>query len=210
MFTGMKKSACHPRLAYECAQILANHYPERLGRAFCVLPGAAFRAAWKAIKVFLPATTIAKVGVISSQSKLQPALEQLCSPETTNWLLTEISQNSLKAITPRQRQFWLPPTPDTKCHDTRGTQDYVDGYISSQHVSEHKPHPNVVDELAGALGQDQLNASVDDGSAMEEDEEGDYDDDEGFKEDEDETTVANFIINLPSAHQIPEDACTLP
>lgn len=145
---GMTKAACQPRLAYDCAHILSNHYPERLGAAFCVFPGHAFRTLWHTCRILLPPATASKVKVIQSRDKVRQCLETVCSPETVEWLVAEIRLNrSKKTIPERQKAFWKDNSA-TDEHDPRGTREYLDNWISNRH---HKPHPNIIDAMGGTL-----------------------------------------------------------
>ncbi|VDD75461.1 unnamed protein product [Mesocestoides corti] len=149
----MNKSAFHPRLAYECVQLLSNHYPERLGMALCVMPGPAFRGLWHACKLLLPPTTAAKVKVIQSSEKFRFHLETVCSQETTDWLVTEVLLNQCrKTLSTEQRAFWLAPqTPGL--HDPRGTPEYTCRWLGGS-ANHHRPHPNMLGpSLNQSLGQ---------------------------------------------------------
>ncbi|VDM01345.1 unnamed protein product [Schistocephalus solidus] len=194
----MSTAACHPRLAYDCAQILSNHYPERLGKAFCALPGTAFQAAWKAIRGFLPINTVSKVKIINSKTKLRSYFEEIFSPDMTDWMLTEIELNKKKNITPDQRSFWLPPPAGV--HDPRGSSEYTDKWLSN-HPSGHRPHPNIVDNLERGLSSPA--AIPVSGSS------GDLDGSINSSEDEaelDDEKASDFLKQLPTEYQIPTDA----
>ncbi|KAL7056217.1 hypothetical protein AAHC03_020874 [Spirometra sp. Aus1] len=197
----MSTAACHPRLAYDCAQILSNHYPERLGKAFCTLPGTAFQAAWKAIRGFLPINTVSKVKIINSKTKMRSYFEEIFSPDMVNWMIEEIELNKKKNITPEQRSFWLCPAAGV--HDPRGSPEYTAKWLS-HHPSGHRPHPNIIDHLEHGLSSPAAippSASSDDleSSVISSEDETELDDEK----------ASDFLKHLPTEYQIPTDASLL-
>lgn len=210
--SGMTTTACHPRLGYECAQVLANHYPERLGTAFCVLPGAAFQAAWRAIRAFLPSITAAKVKLIKSKAKMRGVFEPIFSPATTDWLIEEISLNRRKTITDGQKRFWQAPEDrgGVIVHDPRGAVDYVTGWLHD-HPSGHRAHPNIVDLHEHCL---QVNSCGQEREQNGNGKSGVAKDNEADSEDEyapelDEGAASSFLSSLPDEYQIPKNAQVL-
>ncbi|KAG5447426.1 Phosphatidylinositol transfer protein 3 [Clonorchis sinensis] len=196
---GMSAINCSPRLGYECAQVLSNHYPERLGLAICIRPGPMFKVAWQAIKPFLPIQTANKVCIVNSKSQLQPTLEQHFPRSIVEWLTKEYNLNRAEPKLSRYRPFWL-HRPDTdESHDPRGDKPYVDNWVIKRHSSGHLPHPNMIDYLAGKLRSTanlmELNEHVD---MLEDDEMAEVD----------EATAKKLLASLPSQYQIPVDAKT--
>ncbi|CAH8640900.1 unnamed protein product [Schistosoma rodhaini] len=191
----MTTTSCHPRLGYECAKIMADHYPERLGLAMCVNPGPAFKVAWQAIKPFLPQTTVSKVCFIR---------------KTCNWLMTEVKFNRSRQTTNKYRPFWLPPKdPDDK-HDPRGDQIYVRDWLVLNHPTQHLPHPNIVDYMLGCLNslhyENTLCSSHLVDNTYELTEKG-FDDFEEHENDADEEEVTKKLAaELPKEFMIPENA----
>ncbi|KER27622.1 hypothetical protein T265_05344 [Opisthorchis viverrini] len=190
---------CSPRLGYECAQVLSNHYPERLGLAICIRPGPMFKVAWQAIKPFLPIQTANKVCIVNSKSQLQPTLEQHFPKSIVQWLTEEYNLNRAEPKLSRYRPFWL-HRPDTDgSHDPRGDKPYVDNWVVKTHSSGHLPHPNMIDYLSGKLRSTanlmELNEQVD---MVEDDEMAEVD----------EATAKKLLASLPSQYQIPVDAKT--
>ncbi|XP_018646565.1 retinaldehyde binding protein-related [Schistosoma mansoni] len=208
--TGMTTTSCHPRLGYECAKIMADHYPERLGLAMCVHPGPAFKVAWQAIKPFLPQTTVSKVCFIRSKSKIFSTFEQYFPPETCNWLMTEVKFNRSRQTTNKYRPFWLPPKdPDDK-HDPRGDQIYVRDWLVLNHPTQHLPHPNIVDYMLGCLNslhyENTLCSSHLVDNTYELTEKG-FDDFEEHENDADEEEITKKLAaELPKEFMIPENA----
>ncbi|KAK9129893.1 hypothetical protein Sjap_010380 [Stephania japonica] len=69
-FTGWSLNANVPiRTARECANVLQNHYPERLSIAFLYSPPRIFEAFWKVVKYFLDAKTFQKVKFVYPNKK---------------------------------------------------------------------------------------------------------------------------------------------
>ncbi|KAK4468741.1 hypothetical protein MN116_007917 [Schistosoma mekongi] len=206
----MTPASCQPRLGYECAKIMADHYPERLGLAICVHPGPAFKVAWQAIKPFLPHTTVAKVCLIKSKSKLYSTFEQYFTPEMCNWLLTEVKFNRTSHASTTYRPFWLPPKDANDKHDPRGDPVYVRDWLVLNHSSQHLPHPNIVDYMLGCLSslnyENKLNPnpSVNNNYESTEMEFGDFDEQENDADDEEVTR--KLAAELPKEYRIPENA----
>ncbi|OON20437.1 hypothetical protein X801_03685, partial [Opisthorchis viverrini] len=183
---------CSPRLGYECAQVLSNHYPERLGLAICIRPGPMFKVAWQAIKPFLPIQTANKVCIVNSKSQLQPTLEQHFPKSIVQWLTEEYNLNRAEPKLSRYRPFWL-HRPDTDgSHDPRGDKPYVDNWVVKTHSSGHLPHPNMIDYLSGKLRSTanlmELNEQVD---MVEDDEMAEVD----------EATAKKLLASLPSTRK---------
>ncbi|VDP76855.1 unnamed protein product [Echinostoma caproni] len=200
----MTAQSCHPRIGYDCAQLMSNHYPERLGQAICILPGPVFKVAWQAIKPFLPPATVNKVTMITSKSQLKNVLDKHFSPSMANWIYTEYKLNRKKPIRSRYRSFFSPPQEAQSDHDPRGELSYVRDWIESKHPSGHQPHPNMSEFLAGKLKHQLSNSSS-------------FSDANGFagedeEEDEaneiDEAEARKLVASLPDAYQIPADAQT--
>ncbi|CAH8540053.1 unnamed protein product [Schistosoma turkestanicum] len=210
----MTTTSCHPRFGYECAKIMADHYPERLGLAMCIYPGPAFKVAWQAIKPFLPQTTVAKVCIIKSKSKIYSIFEQYFSPETCTWLIAEVKFNRTKQTPMKKyRPFWLPPPKDTNDqHDPRGDQMYVRDWLVLNHPTKHLPHPNIVDDMLGCLNSLNYETSTLNASHLIESTDnkdyGDFDENENDVDDkEDEEEVAKKLAaELPKEFMIPENA----
>lgn len=69
-FTGWSLSTSVPvKCARETANILQNHYPERLGVAFLYNPPRIFEAFWKIVKYFLDPKSFQKVKFVYSMNK---------------------------------------------------------------------------------------------------------------------------------------------
>uniref|UniRef100_A0A0B7AAM4 CRAL-TRIO domain-containing protein n=1 Tax=Arion vulgaris TaxID=1028688 RepID=A0A0B7AAM4_9EUPU len=103
--SGMTLSACNPKLGYGTTNILANHYPERLGLVVCVNHSSLFHGVWKALKKLLSPGTVSKVKLVRSEAKIQQLFSNYFSLELANWLLEEITLNRQKPISIGQREF---------------------------------------------------------------------------------------------------------
>jgi hypothetical protein len=69
-FTGWSLSNAVPmRTARDTANILQNHYPERLANAFLYNPPKVFEAFWKVVKYFLDPKTSHKVNFVYSKNE---------------------------------------------------------------------------------------------------------------------------------------------
>ncbi|CAG2239508.1 unnamed protein product [Mytilus edulis] len=128
--TGMTIQACNPKLGYGVTQVMANHYPERLGLVICVNHNPVFQGIWKAMKVF--------------------------PSELTDWILEEMRQNKIKPLPSTQREFWNKPS-DSGRHDPRGCSSYIEKYIERSEKENaaieivHKAHPNIMDSIKGKV-----------------------------------------------------------
>ncbi|CAH8587720.1 unnamed protein product [Heterobilharzia americana] len=199
----MTSTSCHPRLGYECAKIMSNHYPERLGLAICIRPGPAFKVAWQAIKPFLPQTTVSKVCLIKSKSQICSTFEQYFSPEMCTWLLDEVKFNRTIQASSTYRPFWLPPKDSKDKHDPRGDQVYTRDWLILNHPSGHLPHPNIVDHMLGSLNSNNYEIKFYSDESPER-EFGDFDEQENDADDEEE--AKRLATKLPKEFMIPEDA----
>ena len=153
----MTLHSCNPKLGYGVTQVLANHYPERLGMVLCINHSPVFHGVWKAIKVFLHQNTVAKMKLIRSKRKIAQTFSKYFSDELSEWLLAEIKANKQRPLPKSQACFWNGPS-DNGSHDPRGCQSYVAQFIETFPVNSrtpakrvHKPHPNIVDSLAGSV-----------------------------------------------------------
>ncbi|THD26116.1 Random slug protein 5 [Fasciola hepatica] len=197
----MTAQTCHPRLGYDCAQLMSNHYPERLGLAICIRPGPVFKVAWQAIKPFLPQTTVAKVTMVNNKSQLKNVLEQHFSPSMIRWIQTEYTLNRQKPTYLRYRNFYCPSTDPKSEHDPRGEISYVRDWIEQKHPSGYQPHPNMSEFLTGKLRTLTPSSSfaVDGNGFTAEDE------DEEVNE-MDEADARKLMASLPDEFQIPANA----
>ncbi|CAH8585699.1 unnamed protein product [Dicrocoelium dendriticum] len=152
--SGMSPRNCHPRFGYEAAQTMCNNYPERLGLAICIRPGAVFKAAWQMMKAFLSATTASKIRIVGSKTQLEHILQQNFSPSMVEWIISEYESNRRKPPASRYRPFWHPPLDGSSAHDPRGDKAYIENWILVKHQDGHQPHPNITDYLEGRLGTD--------------------------------------------------------
>ncbi|XP_046381912.1 SEC14-like protein 1 [Haliotis rufescens] len=155
--TGMTLQSCNPKLGYGVTQIMANHYPERLGLVMCLNHSPVFHGVWKAIKIFLHDNTVSKMKLVRSKRKILQTFQKYFSDEMTAWLLDEIRLNKVKPLPEGQMQFWCPPA-EKGGHDPRGSPSYVskfiDPYTSNTRDTArriHKPHPNVLDNMNGTV-----------------------------------------------------------
>ncbi|KAA0198451.1 Random slug protein 5 [Fasciolopsis buskii] len=197
----MTAQTCHPRIGYDCAQLMSNHYPERLGLAICIRPGPVFKVAWQAMKPFLPPTTVAKVTMVTSKSQLQSVLEQHFSASMVRWIQTEYKLNRKKPTYLRYRNFFCPATDAQNDHDPRGETSYVRDWIEQQHPSGYQPHPNMSEYIAGKLKTPTPSSSFNlDGNGFVGEEE---DDDVNEM---DEADARKLMASLPDEFQIPADA----
>ncbi|GFR91649.1 CRAL-TRIO domain-containing protein C365.01 [Elysia marginata] len=200
--TGMTLNACNPKLGYGMANILSNHYPERLGLVICVNHNPMFHGVWKALRKVVSPGTSAKVRLVRSLSKVQQVFATFFSDELSSWLLEEIELNKQRPLPKSQLEFWAPPPnlasaalKGSAPHDPRGSPAYIRDYVvpfqrlqdtsktsrsplaflrgrvgsssgcssSSSSggkgsgfsegavVPRHRPHPNIVDSLFGAV-----------------------------------------------------------
>lgn len=147
-FTGMKVSACNPRLARATEYLMSNHYPERLGAFVCVNHGVLFHAFWKAVKHFIPAATVKKVHMERHHDKIDSLFSELFPEELKLWLYEEIRLNKLHPMPEHQKEFW---TPKSQGHDTRGCKSYIEKYLKNTDIEEEKaecnsyrPHPSIL------------------------------------------------------------------
>ncbi|XP_076470077.1 uncharacterized protein LOC143300353 [Babylonia areolata] len=134
--TGMTLGACNPKLGYSVSNVLANHYPERLGLVVCVNHSPVFHGVWKAMKQFLHPNTAAKLRMARTKAKMSELFSQLFSPELTAWLMEEIALNKQKPLPRPQLEFWNPPPASPrdgggKAHDPRGCRSYVEKYVEA-------------------------------------------------------------------------------
>lgn len=157
----MTASNCHPRMGYESAQIMSNHYPERLGLAICIGPGQIFKLAWKAIKSILPATTTSKICMVKDKTKMLQTFTTYFPNDLVDWLMTEVSFNRTNPSYVKSRPFWLEPTNKEDEHDPRGVKVYTNEWIGINHPSGHLPHPNIVDSQFGILNSLKVAANTD-------------------------------------------------
>ncbi|KAF7233311.1 hypothetical protein EG68_03200 [Paragonimus skrjabini miyazakii] len=196
----MTPTGCHPRLGYDCAQIMSNHYPERLGLAICIRPGSVFKVAWQAMKPFLPPATASKVCIVGNKSQLQPTLERYFSQTMTKWILDEYKSNRRKPESSRYRPFWMPQPDDEGGNpDPRGEKHYVEEWITTRHSSGHLPHPNVLDYVSG-----KLRASLSFSEPIDVLEVDLNEEDENCELDE--ATAGKILASLPEEYQIPANA----
>ncbi|CAH8863787.1 unnamed protein product [Trichobilharzia szidati] len=205
----MTPTSCQPRLGYECAKLMSNHYPERLGLALCIRPGPAFKVAWQAIKPFLPQTTVSKVCLIKNKSQMYSTFEQYFSPEMCKWLLDEVNFNRSIQSTSKYRPFWLPPKDTAKDkHDPRGDEIYTRDWLVLNHPSGHLPHPNIVDYMLGGLNANSYEVKLpanEHGESIDTEFSGDFDD--ADEDDANQEELAKKLAaKLPKEFMIPEDA----
>ncbi|KAL5021533.1 hypothetical protein ScPMuIL_000688 [Solemya velum] len=155
--TGMTMQACNPKLGYGVTQVMANHYPERLGLVICINHNPVFQGVWRAMKLFLHPNTLAKMKLIRSKRKVVSTFQKYFPDELVTWLREEIKLNKQKPLPTFQAEFWKRPSRKSD-HDPRGCPSYVEQYLenyegntfSNKH-SPHKPHPNIVDSIEGRL-----------------------------------------------------------
>lgn len=153
-------SACNPKLGYGVTQIMASHYPERLGMVICINHNPVFQGIWKAIKVFLHSNTISKMKLIRSKDKVIQTFQRYFPEELTTWLLDEISLNKRHPLPGPQATFWEKPAA-ISAHDPRGCPSYVSRFIDAYEADKrrknspgqcnHRPHPNIVDFIQGTV-----------------------------------------------------------
>lgn len=202
--TGLSLPLCNPRLGYGVTQVMSNHYPERLGMVICLNHSPVFQGVWRAIKAFLHPTTVAKMLLLRSRSKIQNTFSKYFSEELTKWLLEEIKLNKQKPFPVSQRTFWTgPETGDS--HDPRGCPSYVKNFVEPYSEKSfaairglHKPHPTVMDSVRDVLQSEDL-APID---ADEMVTPGTADDDASNSEDE----QCSSEITIDEEFQIPKDA----
>ncbi|KAH9503473.1 hypothetical protein Btru_068015 [Bulinus truncatus] len=164
--TWMTMGACNPKLGYNVASILSNHYPERLGLVICVNISPVFHGVWKAIKKLLSPGTVSKVRLVRSESKIRQVFSTFFSEELSTWLLDEVALNKRKPLPRGQVEFWNPPSVENG-HDPRGTSSYIQNYIrkfnkedhrvAPGHPKKHCPHPNIIDALSTHVASVPLN-----------------------------------------------------
>ncbi|XP_076109923.1 phosphatidylinositol transfer protein 3-like isoform X2 [Mytilus galloprovincialis] len=154
--TGMTIQACNPKLGYGVTQVMANHYPERLGLVICVNHNPVFQGIWKAMKVFIHPNTSSKVKLVKSKSKVKQTFLEVFPSELTDWILEEMRQNKIKPLPSTQREFWNKPS-DSGRHDPRGCSSYIEKYIERSEKENaafeilHKAHPNIMDSIKGKV-----------------------------------------------------------
>lgn len=152
----MTIQACNPKLGYGVTQVMANHYPERLGLVICVNHNPVFQGIWKAMKVFIHPNTSSKVKLVKSKSKVKQTFLEVFPSELTEWILEEMRQNKIKPLPSTQREFWNKPS-DSGRHDPRGCFSYVEKYIDRSEKENaafeilHKGHPNIMDSIKGKV-----------------------------------------------------------
>eukprot|EP00756_Hemistasia_phaeocysticola_P036643 Hpha_TRINITY_DN16652_c3_g6::TRINITY_DN16652_c3_g6_i1::g.181802::m.181802 len=117
-----------PTTASRCAQMLA-HYPERLGKAFCVDAGWLFESTWAIIRRIVNERTASKVGFVRS-ADLHSALSEMCDEEVIQWVAAEMADNRTRKPPNWQKdpttgkRWWAPPD-EPGGHDSRGTSSYL-------------------------------------------------------------------------------------
>lgn len=211
--TGLSLPLCNPRLGYGVTQVMSNHYPERLGMVICLNHSPVFQGVWRAIKAFLHPTTVAKMLLVRSRSKVQQTFSKYFSEELTNWLLDEIKLNKQKPLPMSQRTFWDEPSGEG-VHDPRGCPSYVKDFVEPYSEKSfaairglHKPHPTVLDSIRDVLHPESI-ATID-GDEMTTP--GAADDDASNSEDEQSMSENSFSseITIDEEFQIPKDAVPL-
>eukprot|EP00736_Rhodelphis_marinus_P005426 Rmarinus@m.5115 len=145
-FTGFGLRACNPALARAANDVLAKHYPERLGLFLALNPPWMFGKLWSAISVILDPYTAQKVRFVGSD-KIDEAFEELFDNEMSLWLREEMEENLSLPHNTSQVEFWKPSHAEAG-HDPRGTQSYVAEYLDAHpHDTGHNPHPNIIEHL---------------------------------------------------------------
>ncbi|CAL1547669.1 unnamed protein product [Lymnaea stagnalis] len=154
--TWMTFGACNPKLGYNVTNILASHYPERLGLVICVNINPVFHGVWKALKKLLSPGTVSKVKLVRSEAKIRQVFSTFFSEELAAWLTDELALNRSKPLPKSQLEFWNPPTLEGS-HDPRGSPAYIQRCVQQFKHSDaifvpgqpkrHCPHPNIIDAL---------------------------------------------------------------
>eukprot|EP00735_Rhodelphis_limneticus_P006238 TRINITY_DN18619_c0_g1::TRINITY_DN18619_c0_g1_i1::g.1072::m.1072 TRINITY_DN18619_c0_g1::TRINITY_DN18619_c0_g1_i1::g.1072 ORF type:complete len:375 (+),score=40.74,sp/Q55CU8/RSC5_DICDI/25.74/5e-19,CRAL_TRIO/PF00650.15/3.5e-27,CRAL_TRIO_N/PF03765.10/6.5e-05,CRAL_TRIO_N/PF03765.10/4.7e+03,CRAL_TRIO_2/PF13716.1/1.6e+03,CRAL_TRIO_2/PF13716.1/0.024,Metal_resist/PF13801.1/0.019,Zip/PF02535.17/9.5 TRINITY_DN18619_c0_g1_i1:66-1127(+) len=141
-FTGFGLRACNPQLAKATNDVLANHYPERLGMLLAVNPPSVFHYFWKAISRFIDPKTGGKIRFLHG-AKTED-LAEIFDTELTQWLMKEIKENKGLPKNKKQLEFWKKPS-NASDHDPRGCESYIKAYIDIEHPPEngHRVHPNI-------------------------------------------------------------------
>lgn len=116
-----------PTTASKCASLL-SHYPERLGKAFCVDAGWLFEGTWAVIKRIINERTASKVSMCRTDD-LQAALAEFCDDEVIQWVAAEMADNRKRkppnwAKDPSAGKRWWAPPNEAGGHDSRGTKSY--------------------------------------------------------------------------------------
>ncbi|KAK3085499.1 hypothetical protein FSP39_004253 [Pinctada imbricata] len=152
--TGINLPSCNPKLGYEVTQVMANHYPERLGMVICLNHNPMFQAVWNAVKVFLHKNTVAKMKLVRTKTKYIPLFQKYFPDELTDWLIEEIKRNKQTPLPASQCAFWEKPEIESD-HDPRGCPSYVKNFVETYARSDsknvHKPHPNIINALKGSI-----------------------------------------------------------
>ncbi|MEW5307722.1 MAG: hypothetical protein WDW38_008308 [Sanguina aurantia] len=150
-FQGFGLVDCDPRMAKIFLSMSSEHYPERLGLFLIVGAPMMFNILWKAISPFIDPKTFRKIRFLPMdynaakptkpcQVKAELALHY--EPASVEWLLTEMTENRDRKITPT-KTFSVPalythamagtlsPTPG---HDPRGTNDILAAFARLPHL----------------------------------------------------------------------------
>ncbi|XP_063439935.1 uncharacterized protein LOC134721112 isoform X2 [Mytilus trossulus] len=202
--TGMTIQACNPKLGYGVTQVMANHYPERLGLVICVNHNPVFQGIWKAMKVFIHPNTSSKVKLVKSKSKVKQTFLEVFPSELTDWILEEMRQNKIKPLPSTQREFWNKPA-DTGRHDPRGCLSYVEKYIERSEKEnaaieiEHKAHPNMIDSIKGKVVSLKKSSELEKKSSP-------FHHVDSCNSDSDEEFEQIEMLDIPDEFKVPDDA----
>lgn len=202
----MTSASCNPRVAYDCVQMMSNHYPERLGLILCIGPGTAFKLVYKTIKPFIPSATAKKLVIVGHKSNLSSNLSQYFPSDLTRWFVREYQLNRSKSTGEGHLEFepfWCGPRDTESDHDRRGTKMYVKEWVQVSHPTGHLAHPNVLDCLAGRLKPPPGLSIAAPKTSLEP---GEDCTDSDAETDDDLTTMGNFYSSLPTEYQLPDNA----
>ena len=151
-YNGFGAGSCNPMTGKTAATILADHYPERLGRVYCLNAPRVFSVFFSAISPFIDEKTKSKVIFPSSVEtfRASDAAEEF-GDEMLDWICEEVNENHKKRMSPAQKSFWLAPGEKEEngggnIHDPRGCPSFVAEMIEpsmSGCIRGWQPHPNI-------------------------------------------------------------------
>ncbi|KAK7283352.1 hypothetical protein RIF29_12805 [Crotalaria pallida] len=142
-FTGWSlRNSVPVKSAKETANILQNHYPERLAIAFLYNPPRIFEAFWKIVKYFLDSKTFQKVKFVYPKNKDSVELMKTYFDEEN--LPTELGGKSI--LDYNHEEFSrLMTQDDLKSATFWGSDDKLSSYVVNEHSGAEVAQDSVCD-----------------------------------------------------------------
>jgi len=157
--SGMTLSACNPRLGRGVMDVMARHYPERLGMVVCLNHSPLFTTVWRTMRGLLTPTTASKVRMVTSDAKAAELFATFFPEDLAQWLTMEVTLNRRSPLPQSQKEFWnAPEAPGA--HDPRGCPSYIRDFVApfspglaaaAAAGGRHIPHPCIVTALRSRI-----------------------------------------------------------